>query len=128
MTFISKAYTGRRSDKKITESRFLDHNPQSTTIMADKDFNLADECTAGNIYFEVPPGKRETTQMTWTQLRKTSSIAKVHILVELVIRRLKTFTILSNETPISLLEHINDILIVCAAIYNFKERLYSNLF
>ena len=125
ITFISKAYTGRLSDKKITlESGFLDHIPQFTTIMADKGFNLIDECTARNIYFEVPPGKRGITQMTPSHLSKTSSIAKVLILVEQVIRCLKTFRILSNEIPISLLEHINDMLIVCAAICNFKEPLY----
>ena len=82
ITFISKAYTGRLSDQKITESGFLDHIPQFTTIMADKGFNLIDECTARNIYFEVPPGKRGITQMIPDQLGKTSSIAKVHILVE----------------------------------------------
>ena len=83
ITFISKAYTERLSDKKITlDSGFLD---LFTTIMADKSFNLIDECTARNIYFEVPPGKRGATQMTPAQLSKTSSIAKVCILVEQVI-------------------------------------------
>ena len=47
--------------------------------MADKVFNLIDECTARNIYFEAPPGKRGTTQLTPAQLSKTRSIAKVHI-------------------------------------------------
>ena len=56
ITFISKAQTGRLSDKKITlESGFLDHIPQFTTIIADKGFNLIDECYARNIYFEVSP-------------------------------------------------------------------------
>ena len=124
ITFISKAYTGRLSDKKIKlESRFLDHIPQFTTIMADKGFNLIDECTARNIYFEVPPGKRGATQMAPAQLSKTSSIAKVYILVEQVIQCLKTFRIFSNEIP-SLLKHINDMFIVCAAICNFKKQLY----
>ena len=125
ITFISKAYTGRLSYQKITlENGFLDNIPKFTTIMADKGFSLIDECTARNIYFEVPPGKRGITQMTPDQLSKTSSIAKVCILVEQVIQCLKTFRILSNEIPISLLEHINDMLIVCAAICNFKEPIY----
>ena len=56
ITFISKAYTGRLSGKKIIlESGFFDHIPQFTTIMADKGFNLIDECYARNIYFEVSP-------------------------------------------------------------------------
>ena len=121
ITFISKAHTGRLSDKKITlDSGFLD---LFTTIMADKGFNLTDECTARNIYFEVPPGKRGATQMTPAQLSKTSSIAKVCILVEQVIRCLKTFRIFSNEIT-SLLKHINGMFIVCAAICNFKKPLY----
>ena len=53
--------------------------------------------------------------MAPAQLNKTSSIAKVRILVEQVIRRMKTFRILSNEIPISLLEHSNDMFIVYAA-------------
>ena len=125
ITFILKAYTGRLSDKKIIlESDFLDHIPQFITIIADKYFNLIDECTARNIYFELPPCKRGITQMTPAQLSKTSSIANVRILVDQVIWRLKTFRILSDEVPISLLEHTDDMLIVCAAACNFKEPLY----
>ena len=62
--------------------------------------------------------------MTPPQLSKTSSIAKVCLLVEQVIWRLKIFIILFNEIPASLLEHINGMLLVCAAICNFKEPLY----
>ena len=61
--------------------------------------------------------------MTPPQLSKTSSIAKVCLLVEQVIWRLKIFIILFNEIPASLLEHINGML-VCVAICNFKEPLY----
>ena len=49
----------------------------------------------------------------------------MRILVEQVIRRLKTFQIVSNEIPLSLLSHVNDILIVCSALCNFKEPLYN---
>ena len=90
ITFISKAHTGRLSDKKITlKSGFLDHVRQFTTIMADKGFNLIDECSARYIYFEVPPRQK------WNNSNDTSSI-----------------------------DNINDTLIVCAAICNFKEPLY----
>jgi len=92
ITFISKAYTGRISDKKITvNSGFLDLLPQYSTLMADKGFNLYDECAARALYFCVPPGKRGASQMTPAEVKKTGDIAKVRILVEQVIRRLKTF-------------------------------------
>ena len=99
ITFISKAYTGRISDKAITlKSEFLDIIPRYTSIMADKVFNIIGDCTARCIQFIVPPGKRSATQMTQSDVKKTFSIAKVRILVEPVIRRLKTFRILATST------------------------------
>ena len=113
ITFISKAYSGRLSVKKITlESGFLDRIPSSTTIMADKGFNLIDES---------PSDKRGITQMTPAQLSITSSIAKVRILVEQVIQHVRAFKIHSNEILISLLGHINDILIVCVAVRKYIQ-------
>ena len=44
--------------------------------------------------------------MTPAEINKTSAIAKARILVEQVIKRLKTFQIIANE-----MSHANDILI-----------------
>ena len=127
ITFISKAYTGRISDKKITqECNFLDEIPAHCSIMADKGFNLSDECTARNIHFIIPPGKRGSSQMSPSSISKTSSIAQVRILVEQVIRRIKTFKLLANEMSISMLSNIDDILVVCAALCNFENPLYND--
>ena len=92
--------------------------------MADKGFNLFDECTAINTHFIVPPGRRDALQIT-SEVSK-SAIAKVRSLVEQVNRRIKTVKILATEMPISMLENVNDILLVCAAICNFKEPMYSD--
>lgn len=94
--------------------------------MADKGFNLFDECAARCLYFLVPPGRRGASQMTPAEVSKTSSIAKVRILVDQVIRRLKTFRILATELPISMLGHVDDILIVCSALCNFKDPIYTD--
>ena len=59
--------------------------------------------------------------MTPAEINKTSAIAQVRILVEQVIRRLKTFQIIANEMPISVLSDVNDI---CSALRNFKKPLY----
>ena len=91
-------------------------------LLADRGFNIADECTARHIFLSVPPGKRGTTQFAPTDVKKTSDIAKVRILVEQVIRRMKTFRIIGNELPVSLLPHINDILIVCSALSNIAFK------
>lgn len=127
ITFISNAYTGRISDKKITlDCEFLEKIPKYCTVMADKGFNLHNECAARSLYFVVPPGRRGTSQMAPAEVSKTSAIAKVRILVEQVIRRLKTFRIIANELPITMLGHVDDILMVCSALCNFKEPIYSD--
>ena len=62
---ISECYTGHISDKALTkESGFLDELPSYSSIMADKGFNLFDECTARYIHFIVPPGRGGASQMT----------------------------------------------------------------
>ena len=94
--------------------------------MVDKGFNLFDQCAGRNITFIVPPGKRVVSQMTPAEVSKTSAIAKVRILVEQIIRRIKTFKILANELPMSLLENVDDIMLVCAALCNFKEPMYHD--
>ena len=57
---------------------------------------------------------------------KTSAIAKPRILVEQVIKRIKTFKILAAQMSISMLQNVDDIVLVCAAICNFKEPMYSD--
>lgn len=93
--------------------------------MADKGFNIADECAENFIDLVIPPGKRGQSQMLTKSVQKASSIAKMRILVEQVIREIKTFRILAQEVPISLIPQINDILIVCSALTNFKKPIYK---
>ena len=91
--------------------------------MADKGFNLVDECAGRNITVIVPPGKRGASQMTHAEVSNTSAIAKVRILVEQIIRRIKTFKILANELPMSMLENVHYIMLICAVSCNFKEPM-----
>ena len=60
------------------------------------------------------------------EVSKTSAIAKVRILVEQIIRRIKTFKILANELSMSMLENVDDIMLTCAALCNFKEPMYHD--
>ncbi len=125
ISFVSEPYTGAISDKAIVNStNFLSTLPPHSSLMTDKGFsNIAQECAESSIHLIVPPGKRGTSQMTPDEVKKTSDIAKTRILVEQVIRRIKTFQILANEVPISLLRNLNDIMIVCSAISNLREPI-----
>eukprot|EP00111_Clytia_hemisphaerica_P015034 TCONS_00044246-protein len=92
ISYVSEPYTGRISDKAIVnETEFLDTLPPYCSLMTDKGFNIEQECAQKSIHLIIPPGRRGTSQMTEAQLKKTAHIAKVRILVEQVIRRVKTF-------------------------------------
>ena len=124
--YISPAYTGRISDKALTlDCGYLDKIPPYSTIMADKGFNIADECAARNLSLYVPPGVRGQAQMPGAAVRKTMEIANTRIIIEQVIRRLKTFKIIQNELPISLVPHVNDILNVVGGICQTREPIYK---
>ena len=64
--------------------------------------------------------------MTPAEVSKTSATAKVRILVEQIIRRIKTFKILANELSMSMLENVDDIVLISAALCNFKEPMYHD--
>ena len=95
--------------------------PRNSNVMTDKRFNLFDEFTAPLLHFTVPLGRKGASQMTPAGINKTGAIAKVRILVEKIICRLATFQFIENEIAISLLSHVNDILLGCSALCNFKE-------
>ena len=113
LIYISDCYTGCISDKALTkESSLLDELPSCSSIMADKGINLFDECNARNIHFIVPPKRQVASQITPSEVSKTSTITKVRILVEQVIRRIKTFKVLVTEMPTLMLENVNDMVLV----------------
>ena len=61
--------------------------------------------------------------MALADVSKASIIAKVKMLVKQVIRLKKTFHILSNELPISMLSIIGNILTAYATLCSFKEPI-----
>ena len=127
IAYISKAYTGRISDKDITlDTEYLDMLPLYTVLMCDKGFHIEKECRARRITPYIRPGKSGMSQMGSVEVEKTSRIAKLRILVEQVICKLKSFRILAGELPITVIPQIDDILIVCAAFTNMKEPLFKD--
>ena len=124
--FVSKAYGGAISDKALTKDcQYLDQVSPYSSLMVDKGFNISDECAARNINLIIPPGRRGNSQMLTKDVKTTGKVAKLRILVEQVIRRLKTFRILSTEIPVATISQIDDVIVVCAAICNFQQSIYK---
>ena len=127
ITFVSAAYGGRVSDKNITiHSGFLDKCDEHDMLQADKGFNIFDECASRMIKLYQPPGLRGDVQMSTTAVTKTKKIANLRILIEQVIRRMKSFRILSGQLPVTLIPSIDKIVLVCAALSNQKASMYKN--
>jgi hypothetical protein len=99
--FISKAFGGRASDKFIVEkSVSLDYLLPGDEVMADRGFTID--------HLLVPRRVKCKSQLSVTSTRR---IARVRILVERAIRRLKVFKVLSSTVPVSSLKVSDDILI-----------------
>ena len=126
IVFASEACGGSISDKQLTvDSGYLDLVEPYTEIMVNKDFNIKEECAARFIDLHVPPGNRGQSQMLPKDIKKTNDIAKLRILVEQVIRRFKTFNLIAKELPISLVNNLDDIIVIGAELTNLQSPIYK---
>ena len=62
-------------------------------------------------------------QLTKSGVKNTNEVPNLRIFVEQAIRHVKTFRLIKYELPISLLDNIDDKVIVCAAICNLNKPL-----
>lgn len=122
--FVSEAWGGRTSDVYLTrESEFYNILEPYDAVMADRGFTIAEDLLLHRAELFIPPGKRGQEQFSKADVQKTKTIANLRIFVEQAIRRLKTFRIIKNELPISLIANIDDIIVVCAALCNLYQPL-----
>lgn len=121
IAFISKLWGGRTSDRHIVRSSgFLSHlNPQDQ-VLADRGFTVREELMMRGAELVLPPAGKGKAQMTPADVAKTKKVANVRIHVERVIQRIKTFRLISQVLPISLLSHADHIVTVCCALTNLK--------
>lgn len=126
IAFVSKAYTGRTSDKQITQqSGFLDLVEPYDRYMADRGFPIANELLERRAELIIPPGRRGRGQMTASDVRKTKCIANLRIHVERAIERIKRFKILKNTLPVALLPLADDMITACAGLCNLLPALVN---
>ena len=125
ITFVSKAYPGSTSDKKIVEHcNVLKQMVPGDLILADKGFLIKDLLPAG-VSLNIPPFL-STPQFTERQVYETQQIAKARIHVERAIRRVKCFNIL-QQVPQYYTSQISVIFQVCASLTNFQYPLIKEV-
>ena len=124
ITFLSDCYGGRASDRYIVkDSGFYDLLEREDMVMADRRFQIHEELLLRFCSLQVPPGARAKSQMTTDECKKTNDIANLRIHVERAINRIKFFQILKGVIPVTMLHHIDDIVLTCAALSNLKPKL-----
>lgn len=125
ISFVSKGYGGRASDKQITEEcGILDNLLPGDQILADRGFTIQE--SVGLYYAEVviPDFTRGKKQLSARSVERSRRIAHVRIHVERVIGMLRQkYTILGGSIPITIIggddgTKVDKIVSVCAALCN----------
>lgn len=92
ISFVSRAFGGRTSDKVVTQrSGFLDLLQHSDVVMADRGFLIQEDILARNCYLVIPSFTRGKTQLSQKQVEVSRQMSRLRIHVERAIQRLKTF-------------------------------------
>ena len=123
-TFLGSCYGGQASDKFITKnSGFYDLLERGDVVIADRGFQIQEDLLPNFCNLQVPPGARTKSQMTKKEVQKTKEIANLRIHVERAINRIKNYRILKGTLPITMMQHVDEIVLVCAALCNIKNVL-----
>ena len=132
ISFVSKAWGGRTSDKFLTENcRIMEKLLPGDLVMADRGFTIHEFLVCKQAELAIPAFTRGKDQLDPVDVEKTRGIANVRIHVERVIgRHRRKFTILSGTLPIDYLfcnrngsqeaatPMIDRIINVCSALVN----------
>ena len=134
VTYISSAWGGRVSDKRITEdSGLLKNLLPGDIVLADRGFNIEDSVAFYCASLKIPAFTRGKKQLSAYEVEETRMIASVRIHVERVIGlvRRKYQILQSRAMPI---EHmltrpgetaalIDKIAVICCALSNLSESV-----
>lgn len=127
ITYISKAFLGRSSDKAIFEkSNFIKLFESGDGLMTDKGFLIDDVCQEHNVQLIRPPFLRNKVQFSKEEALLNATIAKARVHVERSNQRLKVFKILSSKVPSYLVPRIDQIFVIISAIVNLSSPILKD--
>lgn len=120
VVYVSKAWGGRASDKRITQTSadLLDKLKPNDEVMADRGFEIEGTLTPLGVKLTIPDFKGQgRAQMSESEGKK---IAEARIHVERAIRRIKCYHILDRELRLTMASLADQIFTVCACLVNFQ--------
>lgn len=127
ITFVSKPYGGRASDKIIFEnSNLIEKLEENSSIMVDKGFLIDNICFEHNIKLYRPPFLRSKKQLDQNESHYNTKIAAARVHIERTNQRIKIFNVLSGKLPWGLVHCVNDIFIIACAVTNLSAPILAN--
>ncbi|XP_002731860.1 uncharacterized protein LOC100372863, partial [Saccoglossus kowalevskii] len=133
ISYISKAWGGRVSDKHLTENcGFLDNILPGDLVLADRGFDLSDTLGLMCAQIKVPTFMRGKKQLSMPEVIDTRKIANVRIHVERVIGSVRQkYLILNGPLPIDFVMYkdnegvtmIDKLVVVCCALTNLSPSV-----
>ena len=128
ISFVSKGWGGRTSDKHITQnSGYLEKLSAGDVVLADRGFNIGDDVGLFNARLKIPAFTKGKQQLHPSELESTRGLAAVRIHVERCIGFVRNkYTILQSTIPITLCQTpalgdiptIDKMVTVCCALCN----------
>ncbi|XP_073687189.1 uncharacterized protein [Garra rufa] len=132
ITFLSKSWGGRASDKTITKSSgLIDLLEEGDIVMADRGFSFPEYFAAKGVQLLIPASTRGKTQLSGQEVSVSRHMSRMRIHVERAIGRIKNYCILRQTLPINLVKRrpkdtvatVDKILLVCSALSNLDKSL-----
>lgn len=124
VSFVSNAYGARVSDKVITQkSGFLNNLEHGDLVLADRGFLVEDDLASRGARLVIPSFTKGQKQLSMKSVEQSRRLARVRIHVERMMERLKNFRILAGILPITLVPHIDNIVLIIAAVSNLHKKL-----
>ncbi len=133
VSFVSEAWGGRVSDKKLTEScGILDKLLPGDVVLADRGFDVSESVGMMQARLHIPAFTRGKSQLSAIEVENTRTIANVRIHVEHVIGVVRQkYSILKGTLPIEFVSkaidkessHIDKIIRVCCALCNVCDSV-----
>nr|XP_047146612.1 uncharacterized protein LOC101235303 [Hydra vulgaris] len=132
ITFVSKAWGGRVSDKYLTEHcSILKNILPGDVILADRGFNIAESVGFYCGELKIPGFTKGKLQLTCSDVETTRKIASVRVHVERVIGLLRNkYKVLQSIMPLDYLYTkdsglctIDKIVIVCSSLINICDSI-----
>ncbi len=123
VTFVSNLFTGSISDQELTKlSGILDLLEPGDACMADKGFTIKSMLAERGAKLIMPPFKT-AAQFSKEDAERTQAIARLRILVERAIRRVKEFHIWDTTVPLTMSGTVNQLWTNCCLRSNFQWPL-----